>query len=147
MAWISSCYNKNLCCKQSFCIFIRHYSSACTKMLNNSNFNAWTMLTLHTVYFQSRKCWFNKEVARRNLFYNLSHAVSPQMTCYSSNIAHVWVRSLSSQMSIKKIHRKTLDKMRINDALLEKESKQLLTWILSCYKESLCCKHRIFCTF
>ena len=110
-------------------------------MLNNSDYNACMMLKLHRVYFQSRKCWFNKEVARRNLFCNISHAVSPQMTCYLSNNAHVWVRSLSSQMSIRKIHRKTFDKLRINDALLKKESKQLLTWILSCYKENLCYKH------
>ena len=85
LAWISSCYNENLCYKQSFCIIIRHYSSTCTKMLNNSDYNAWTMLTLHTVYFLSRKCSFNKEVARWNLFFSISHAVSPQLTCYSSN--------------------------------------------------------------
>ena len=87
LAWISSCYMKNLCCKHSFCIFWREL---CPHFSNKRSITWIIMLSW---------CWHFTQ------FIGLL---------------------LSSQMSNRKIHWKTFNKLRINDALLKKESKQLL---------------------
>ena len=107
LAWISSCYMKNLCCKHSFCIFWREL---CPHFYNKRSITWIIMLSW---------CWHFTQ------FIGLL---------------------LSSQMSNRKIHWKTFNKLRINDALLKKESKHLLAWISSCYMKNLCCKHS-FCIF